>query len=406
MKILMENPMIYRILLLFILVLSFSCTTNLSGGDTGSGTEVGNPKTLFGTVLDSNNIPISNAAVRLQSQRHTVVRSIDTTVFTNLEGKYVFNLPPLGSYALTIRKDNVLIGYINNIKVDENISQEITTPISKPGMIKGVIKLEETSKTSPTRIRFKNIPLSIDTVINSGSIIEYPDIPEGTYFFTFEPEDTINYSDSTKVVTVQHSQINDISLTLLRKTFTEKDLLLIAEELSQKENKHLETLINRLKNETELFEKTWLKSEEQEIRKLINDVLGSFLENYTDNELIGLVIKITAEKHKDYTETYKFIKDENILFNQKWSKSSKQEVKIIIIDAANKAKDTKGIAIFTKNELGILIKATADTMGKNHHNAYLIVEKEGKVFTTDWQQTQYSEVITLIESAVAKAEDN
>jgi hypothetical protein len=115
-----------------------------------------------------------------------------------------------------------------------------------------------------------------------------------------------------------------------------------------------------------------------------------------------MVEDLSAKEKKDLDDVFTILKKKSKLFETKWKHEQKKEV-IEIIEKAVARADEAG-EHYAVYELCEIVKEMAMNAKKDVDDVFMILKKEDRLFETKWKYEQKNEVVSLIESAVEKAE--
>ncbi len=252
---------------LLILLFNIHCSVDSISGTTSSE----NAK-VIGTILDDNEIPVDSAEVRLRNHKDsTSTMEYDTTVYSNAEGVYAFNLPPIGDYYITAAKAEKRIAYIDSVAVLD--TQKVPVPtytIGEQGSITCVVVLSDSVNITEKVIVVVCEPLDYEQEIRSRDSFSITDIPRGRYPLIFTP-----VSDLHQIKRIwfflEAGETKELgTVTLLPKGyFTEEELKRLAESMAVDAGKDVQDVFRILEEEGELFSKLWKYEQEEDVRRII-----------------------------------------------------------------------------------------------------------------------------------------
>ncbi len=216
------------LLLLFITILSISCSN--SGTDSvagGGGLETEVVALVYGNIVDTNGTPIESTTVIANKfdQNNSLISS--DTAYTDKNGKYIFNDLDTGSYKIDAEKNiqNIIytadIGKIYNDNSDKNLG---TATLIATGYIKGSITTEIVPK--------ENHYLGILVYIPGSSFSAYTD-SAGDFVMSSVPVDTHDIAikcdaypifTTTAIVTAPGDTAN-LGAIILKKSTTPTDTI-------------------------------------------------------------------------------------------------------------------------------------------------------------------------------------
>lgn len=258
-----------RIQQLFLVILLFNIYCSI---DPISGTTSSENAKVIGTILDENEMPVDSADVRLRNHKDTLsTLEYDTTVYTNAEGVYVFNIPPIGSYYITAVKDNKRLAYIDSIEVENKEKIPVPTySIGRTGSVTGIVALSDSVSVSEKAIEIYCEPLDFRQIIRDGNSFTINDVPRGRYPLIITPTSDL-HQVKRLWFSIRTDEVKDLdTITLVPKGYyTEEELYSLVESMALEAGKDVRDVFRILSEEGELFGKQWKHEQEEEVKRII-----------------------------------------------------------------------------------------------------------------------------------------
>ncbi|KMQ51944.1 hypothetical protein CHISP_1199 [Chitinispirillum alkaliphilum] len=204
---------------LVLLLLLARCIFDVSG----NGSNVGNP-VLTGYVYNKDGTPSNDAEVTLRSAEQidepkiAEFYKVDTTVFTDRNGKYTFRLPEMGVYSITIRTTSNTAALVEKVSITDTVSITLDPVKTRAyGKIHGVVQLNGTFDTIP--IITLKLHLGYSRQVHNLVPFTLDSIPYGNYSIIFIPGEH-NFSPVVKSVSVEPGKITNLDTIKINPGYT------------------------------------------------------------------------------------------------------------------------------------------------------------------------------------------
>lgn len=187
-----------------LILLTSSCTQNLTGGSS----DHGNASTVI-SIIDENSNSIKNGTIKVISSNYDPFNNIENEYFElfnfDSSGIILIDNLPIDSYTIIAFNDDSILSNISNINIEENDS--ITITLTESGII--TIPVDSSILNPNCQYYIEELKLALDSIYKGFWINEFK-VPQGDYTIKKSNQ---NKEDSTifNNITVESGYLTDIS---------------------------------------------------------------------------------------------------------------------------------------------------------------------------------------------------